>query len=183
MTKPKIARDKDGLIKPAARPALHKAAGPSFKPRKPAVAGSPKAAVAKLINQCGGATEVALKSGVNISTAYGWADEACENSHMPFWRVAALSGPAATAAAEYLAARCGGVFLPLPQGGGAVAGLLAEAAREHGDMMAELIAALADGRLSLRERREGAEAVTRVMADLAALRSELLHETDEAGHD
>lgn len=180
MTKAK-PRDKNGF--PLAAPPAEKrgAIRPAFAAKKPRAAGTPKAAVALLVAQNGGPHEVAVRLDLKSpGIVYDWTDPARDNE-ISYARAAALSGPRATAAADYLAQRCGGVFVPLGQGDArGLPPLLAEAAREHGEAMAALLDALSDGRIDAREAARGIAQVNEAMQAWAALRGLLQGVVDAA---
>lgn len=165
-----------------ARAASGGGGGRGFRPFKPPVLGSPKTAIKALLRQVGGPKEAALLFGVSHTTVYAYQDEA-EPEHMPWPKVVALSGPDAPAIADYMAARCGGVFVPMAQDCGAAPLLLAEVARQQGEMMAVLVQALADGRLTTTEAQRGIAEINDAMQAQARLRARLQAIVDHAGID
>jgi len=84
----------------------------------------------------------------------------------------------APAAAEYLAGLAGGYFQPLAAGAGGAQQLTAAACREHGEAIAAVVGALADGEISPVEAREALTQVDEALAAMCALRRLLL---DAAG--
>jgi hypothetical protein len=143
---------------------------PAFCPVKPRRLGTPKAAVSELVAQHGGIEQVMVTLGIGKSDAYAWTDPQSPKE-MSFARVAALTSPACTAGVEYLAARAGGLFLPMPSACTPIGSLTADSVRRHGVAAAELIVALADGRLSAEEARGALPELDAACAALALLRS------------
>ncbi len=143
----------------------------AFRPVKPRIVGTPKAAVCALIDQAGGIPRVMVKLGIGQSDAYAWTDPQSPKE-MSFARVAALTAPECTAGAEYLVQLAGGIFLPMPRHDTPIGRLTAEAMRRHGTAAARLIEALADQKLT---PAEAAQALPELAGALRALA--LLHST------
>jgi len=115
----------------------------NFRPMKPRDGETPKGAISDLFDQVGGVKEVVVRLGVGKSQAYAYTDHQ-SHEEITFARVAALTGPGASAAAEYLASRAGGVFCALPTAtGGCPMALTADAVREHGEAVAAALEAQA----------------------------------------
>lgn len=144
---------------------------PAFSPMKPRAVGTPKAAVSDLVNQAGGIERVMVKLSIGQAEAYAWTDPQSPKE-ITFARVAALTGEACTAGAEYLARLAGGLFLPMPRRDTPIGSLTAESMRRHGAAAAGLIEALADSKLS---QAEAQKALPDIDAALRAL--SLLHST------
>ncbi len=118
---------------------------PAFKPQTPIEPDMPKAAVRALVDQAGGIKRVATRLGYQgDSQVYAMTRET-EPAEMTFAQVAALTDRPSPAAAEYLAALAGGVFLPMPSSDDAIGRLTGEAMREAGEAAAVLVEGLADG--------------------------------------
>jgi hypothetical protein len=114
----------------------------NFRPMKRREADTPKGAISDLFDQVGGVKEVQVRLGVGKSQAYAYTDPQSPEE-LSFARAAALTGPGASAAAEYLASRAGGVFCALPAGpGGCPMAMTADAVREHGEAVAAALEAL-----------------------------------------
>jgi hypothetical protein len=114
----------------------------NFRPVKRRDADTPKGAISDLFEQVGGVKEVQVRLGVGKSQAYAYTDPQA-HEELSFARVAALTGPGASAAAEYLASRAGGVFCALPAGsGGCPMTMTADAIRENGEGIAAALEAL-----------------------------------------
>ncbi len=147
----------------------------AFRPLKRACPGTVKDAVKRLYDQAGGVPRVMLVLSKGKSQVYAYADEQSEHQ-LTLAQAAALTTAAAPALAEFFAALADGVFLPLAIDGGLseLHALTAEAARESGETIAGMIAALADGRVDQREAREGIQHIDDTVRTLAALRSLLL---------
>lgn len=141
-----------------------------FRPVKPRVVGTPKAAVSALVDQAGGIPHVMVRLGIGQSDAYAWTDPQSPKE-MSFARVAALTGPDGTAGVEYLAQLAGGLFLPMPRHATPIGSLTAEAVRRHGTAAARLIEALADNKLSQAEARAALPELDSAVRALALLRS------------
>jgi hypothetical protein len=140
-----------------------------FRPVKLGDPGSPKAAVARLFDQAGGAERVAVTIGRSQSQTYAYADPDLRDE-IAFASVCALTGSAAPAAAEYLAQLAGGVFLPVPSSATPIGALTAETMRAYGEAAADLIGKLADGSFTAAEAKGALEPLDRALRDLAQLR-------------
>jgi hypothetical protein len=114
---------------------------PAFKPVKPRQYDSPKACIAELFAERGGVENVMVLLGLGRTTTYAFADPR-EAEEISFARVAALTVPDAPAAAEYLARRAGGVFLPVIPEEADLAALCADDMRAHGEALAGVVATL-----------------------------------------
>lgn len=85
----------------------------AFNPMKPRAYGTPKAAVARLFEEAGGAPAVMEILELSRTRVYAFADPN-DDAELSFARVAKLTqATGATATAEHLAALAGGVFLPV----------------------------------------------------------------------
>lgn len=151
---------------------------PAFRPVKPRSIGTPKAAVSELVAQAGGVERVMVRLSIGKTEAYAWTDPQSDRE-ISFARVAALTAPGSAAAAEYLAALAGGVFLPLPADASSVNALTADALRKHGGAAAELVEALADNRITVDEAREALPSVAEAARSMALL---LVTLADVAAH-
>jgi len=167
-----------GGIKGAARGTVTVASAPPSKPRlfQPRAAsdyGSVKSVVADLIDHAGGVKRAAHRFGISESLVGYYANPGSDKE-ISFARVAALSGPDNIVAAGYLAALCGGAFLPMPhEGPGALSRITAAAAKEFGEAMAAMITALADGVMTPGEARAAMEQIDQSMHALAQMRSDV----------
>lgn len=113
-----------------------------MRPRK---TGSPADALAALLTQCGPIETVADFLNKRPGTIYRYTDPD-QSDGMPFALVALLTEHyRATAAAEHLALRAGGVFLPIPREDDADGwgGLSAAAAEDTGHLISDIVRALA----------------------------------------
>jgi hypothetical protein len=151
----------------------------TFNPVKPRDPELPKAAIVRLIEQVGGPKEAAVKLGLGLSQVYAVTDPT-DQAELSFARVAALTAREATAAAEYLATRAGGAFLPMPAGDTDLGLLTAESILKHGDAAAELVRALKDGRLSDEERGDAVRALDEAIRALVHLRAAVGASGDDA---
>lgn len=70
--------------------------------------------------------------------------------------------------------RHGGVFLPLPDGEGAIFADLSKAALAHGEAVAELARALSDGVLTRAEARDSLDELDNAVRTIAQLRARVL---------
>jgi hypothetical protein len=153
----------------------------AFVPVKPCDPELPKAAVRRLVDQNGGIKRTAVKLGLRETQTYAVTDPGMPDE-ISFARVAALTSHEAPAGTEYLALLAGGVFLPIDCASGAdVRGLTAEVAREHGDAIGALIAAMADNRITPPEARSALVEVDDCLRTLCGLRSLLLKAIDPPG--
>ena len=147
---------------------------PAFNPVKPCDPELPKAVVRRLFVQAGGITRVAVRLGLKEPTVYALADPGVDDE-ITFARVAALTEPGNPAAAEYLAGLAGGFFQPVegcPLGD--AQSLTAAAAREHGEFIAVMVAALVDGKVTADEARVALPEIDDALRELCRLRAVLL---------
>lgn len=142
----------------------------AFNPVKPRPIGTAKAAVCDLVAQAGGIEHVMVKLQIGKSDAYAYTDPQSPKE-MAFARVAALTGPTATAGAEYLAQLAGGLFVPVPSATTPIGHLTAAAVRSHGTAAAALVDALADNNLSPDEAKAALPVLEDALRALAQLRS------------
>lgn len=153
----------------------------AFVPVKPCDPELPKAAVRRLFNENGGIKRTAVKLGLSETQTYAVSDPGTPDE-ISFARVAALTSHEAPAAAEYLALLAGGVFLPIECASGVdVRGLTADVAREHGEAICALIAAIADNHITPSEARSALVEVDDCLRTLCGLRSLLLKAIDPPG--
>lgn len=145
----------------------------AFLPVKPRAYGEPKSVVGDLIAKAGGAKEVAHRFGLNVSMIYAFADPASDKD-MSFARVASLTGPDNTVAAEYLAHLAGGVFMPVPREGGLMMTLTADLAREVGETVSSIVTSLSDGQMDDSEAEAALKEIDEDLVILMALRAEVL---------
>ncbi len=106
-----------------------------------------------------------------------------EPDEIQFAQVAALTDAIGTAAAEYLASRAGGVFLPVLEKGDCEDLELikiADQTREHGNAIAVLLGAIHDGTVTSAERQEALPHIDAALRGLARLRACLLAASEEA---
>lgn len=144
----------------------------AFSPVKPRTLGTVKGAISELVNQHGGVEQVmATLDDIGKSEVYAWTDPQSDKQ-ITFARVVSLTNPDCTAGVEFLAARAGGMFVPMPSDKTPIGSLTAESVRRHGQAAAELIKSLADGTLS---PGEAAKALPDLGGALRALA--LLHST------
>lgn len=141
----------------------------AFRPVKPIDPELPKAAIRRLIDQAGGPKRVAITLGCGESTVYAYADPHVSDE-ITFARVAALTGPGATAAAVYLALLGGGVFLPIPSAATPIGELTAQAMKQHAEACAEIVKAMADGVMTDDERPTAIRELDEAIAALVQLR-------------
>lgn len=149
---------------------------PAFCPVKPREYGSPKACIGELFRQCGGLKTVMELLGLKSeSTAYALTDPA-EKAEISFSRVVMLSRRGASAAAEYLAQICGGVFLPLTPDTDNLNKLCAEDVRAHGEAIASIVNALHDGKWTKPEKDEALQKLDAALRSLTGLRAGIVGE-------
>lgn len=143
-----------------------------MKAVRPREAGAPHDATVRLIGECGGVERVAAFTDRRASSIYRYTDPD-QSDGMPFAMVAQLTEHfGALAAAEHLAARAGGVFVPVPvaEASPQWGQLTAETAQHFADVMRDIAQALApDG--------DGGHAVTPAEA------SAMVADLDHAIHD
>lgn len=133
------------------------ARGP-YKPREP---GSLKEAVNDLFQQIGRKT-VAAKLDLSMTQVAALTDQQSPEK-LSLDRAVLLSGPEATAFAEFFALLCRGVFLPVAPEDAELPALAASDVRAHGEATAEIIAALRDGKM---DKSEAGPALAKVRASL-----------------
>jgi hypothetical protein len=147
---------------------------PAFNPVKPRPPGTVKACVVDLFAQNGGPKRVMVKLDLGESQVYAFTDPQSPE-RISFERVAALTSEAAPAGAEFLAALAGGFFQPMPCAGrSGPQALTAESARQHGEAIAVLVSALADGRINEVEARNAMTEVDEALRALCGLRALLI---------
>jgi hypothetical protein len=148
----------------------------NFRPMKPRALGTVKAIVSELYEQAGGVKEVMDRFDIGKSQAYAYTDER-EKEQISFARVVSLTGPTATAAAEYLASRAGGVFCALPGStGGCPISLTAESMREHGEAIAATLETLRDKQPTPVARAKALREIDESISALIALRGHFIGE-------
>jgi hypothetical protein len=148
----------------------------NFRPMKPRETDTPKAVVSDLFDQVGGVKEVIVRLGVGKSQAYAYTDPQSPEE-LSFARTAALTGPGASAAAEYLASRAGGVFCALPGStGGCPISLTAESMREHGEAIAATLETLKDKQPTPVARAKALREIDESICALIALRGHFIGE-------
>lgn len=141
----------------------------NFRPMKRRDSDTVKGAVSALFDQVGGIQEVVNRFNIGKSQAYAYTDETTREQ-ISFWRVHSLTSPTATAAAEFLASRAGGVFCALPTAtGGCPIALTADAVREHGEAVAAALEASAGKSTPLARARVRKELEESICAQAALL--------------
>ena len=137
----------------------------SFNPVARRAYESPKRVVGQLFDQRGGIDNVRVLLGRKGKTQlYAFTSET-DDAEISFASVAALTEPGATAAAEYLSLRAGGVFLPVAPEQADAPTLCADDARLHGEETAAVIEAMAAGF----KGAEGVQALEKIDKALRAL--------------
>ncbi len=153
----------------------------SFSPIKPRTYDTPKHAVAALVADAGGVPKVMEILKLSRTRVYALADPD-DDASLSFERVATLTRVSKSpAAAQYLAALAGGVFMPAPEGEGDEADWHAKAARAsvlNAGTVSSLIAALSEdsdaaSSISPDEARDILAQLDQQMAALAQARSQL----------
>lgn len=147
----------------------------NFRPVKPRAADSIKGVVSALYEQVGGVPEVMVRLGIGKSQAYAFTDE-LSPEQISLARAMALTGPGATAVAEYAAARAGAVLCHLPSSPdrrGNTMARLGASAQSHGEAIAETVKAMADGKVTPAERARAVKEIREAICDLVALQASL----------
>lgn len=124
-----------------------------------------------------------VRLGVGESQVYAYADPESPEQ-ISFARVAALTDEQTPAAAEYLTGLAGGVFLPIPRSDTPIGALTAEAIRKQSQAAADLVDALADGRITRAEAIAALpelEAALRAWAQLRSSVAEIAQSAEGAG--
>ncbi|MBR2813451.1 MAG: hypothetical protein IKE60_02290 [Reyranella sp.] len=153
---------------------------PAFKPVKRQDPELPKAAIARLIDQAGGAKNVCIAIGRSLSQTYAYADQAVSDE-MTFAQVVALTAPTATAGAEYLSLRAGGVFVPIaPSDSDDLGAHTAESIKQSGEACAEIVQAMADGVIEEHERPNAIRELDEAIRALVQLRSAIVRRPSES---
>lgn len=150
----------------------------SFRALKPREYASTKDVVSRLYDEAGGLKRVAHVLERGLSQAAAYADPA-ETAQISFDQVRRVTSPAATAAAEDLAALAGGAFVPGELAEGSLTELFARSAEEWGQVVAEVMRAYGDGHLCARDRERIHREVDDVCRALMALRSRVLADRKE----
>lgn len=151
-----------------------------FSPVKPRPYGTPKAAVAKLIEAAGGAGAAMDILELSRTRVYAFTDPNDE-SEISFARVCKLTeASGARPGAEHLAALAGGLFLPLDAAEGSDWHTMAgSASRRNARTISAILDALSPeddtpGEITPAEARELLEAVDEQLAVLAMARAKLM---------
>lgn len=144
-----------------------------FNPVKPCEPELPKAAVRRLFRQHEGTKRVAVKLGLSVAQTYALADPGVSDE-ISFARIAALTEPGKTAAAEYLALLAGGAFLPVACKADDALQLTADAVRQHGEAMGAIVAGIQDGTLDAAEARASLVELDEAIGGLCSLRALLM---------
>lgn len=145
-------------------------ARPAFKPSKKIPDGSTKAVIAKLYDDAGGAKEVAFLLGLGIARTYQIAEE----GSLTLDQAARLSfATGSTAAADYMAALTGGLFLPVASTKAPMREMISRLARDAGEAVAAGIDATADAELTNDERGRMAAELDDLVQTLVSLRRHL----------
>lgn len=153
----------------------------AFKPMKPREVDTPKGAVSELFAQAGGLKMVQNRLGIGKSLAYAYTDVQAPEE-ISFARVAALTSPTTTAAAEFLAFMAGGVFQPIEDAhafDGVALTAIANQTRDHGAAIASIINAIADGRVSPAEREQVLPLIDAAIRGLTQLRAGVIAAADQ----
>ncbi|WP_342640920.1 hypothetical protein [Rhodoligotrophos ferricapiens] len=149
-----------------------------MNPVRPRQAGSSFAAIALMLKQVGGVDTVASYTGRRESTVYRWTDPD-QSDGIPFNIVCQISEHfGITTAAEHLAIRSGGWFLPNPaiEHDDELASAAAQAAAEYADLIHRYAKALdpkseAGRQVSPREAGEMVTGIDELYRALAVLRA------------
>ncbi|MGD2131738.1 MAG: hypothetical protein PVI23_03035 [Maricaulaceae bacterium] len=158
----------------------------SFTPVKPRPYGTPKAAVARLIEAAGGANAAMEILELSRTRVYAFTDPSDE-SEISFARVCKLTETSGgRPGAEHLAALAGGLFLPLDAAEGADWHAMAgSASRRNARTISTLLEALSPeddtpGEITAQEARALLELVDEQLAVLAMARVKLMTIVDDA---
>lgn len=144
--------------------------------------GTDKEVVQRMIDQLGGAKRVlpVLTEIKSLPRLYALTD-ATQEAALTYAQARALARAGATAGPEDLAQLAGGVFLPIPRGTAGVPIASAAAAREFGEAMALLFAALEDGQLSRAEARAALPEIHDALRAIAELEARVRVAAEAAG--
>jgi hypothetical protein len=142
----------------------------NFRPMKVRDADTVKGTISDLYGQvAGGVKEVMRRFNIGKSQAYAYTDELTKEQISFAW-VVSLTSPTATAAAEFLASRAGGVFCALPSAtGDCPMTLTADSVREHGEAVAKALNALT-GNVTPVKKSDVRKEIDEAICALAALR-------------
>lgn len=153
---------------------------PAFKPVKPRDPELPKAAIARMIDQAGGVKNACITINRSPSQTYAYADQAVSDE-MTFAQVVALTTPMATACAEYLSLRAGGVHVPIaPSDSDDLGAHTAASIKQSGEACAEIVQAMADGIIEDHERPNAIRELDEAIRALAQLRSAIVRRPGES---
>lgn len=145
----------------------------AYKPREP---GSLKEAETALVGACGGIKRAAQLSRVEKSQMARYTDPACDDTHMPADVVRALElHCGAPHVSRFLVMAAGYVALKVPQKEDRKALMrhLGAIGRKNGQLYGDACEALADGRLSPRERAKVRGEALKTITALSALVGDL----------
>lgn len=145
----------------------------TFRPTKPREYGSTKDVISRLIDEGGGVKQAAFLLDRSLTQAYAYADPATPDqmSLDQARRLAAATG--ATAAARDFAALAGGIFMPLEPSADPLAELAAQSSEHTGGLMAALLRASADHKITAEEARGIITEADQLLRAVVALRAKL----------
>lgn len=134
--------------------------------------GTTKEVVARLINHVG-PKRASVLLGVGLSSVYGYCDpdSATQATFDQIRRLTLASN--APHAAEDLASLSGGAFMPTQCDTSNISDLGAAASSSHGDLIAALVASLADGVIKPREASSLLEKIDPLLRVLTTMRASL----------
>lgn len=144
-----------------------------FKPYKPpAVPGSTAALVARTFLEIGGPKSAAIELGVSKSSVYRYADQDAGRP-ITYDQVRKLVSGGARAPVFDFAALAGGHFVPGGVPRESLLRLMAMSSREHGELVARVLSALEDRKITPDERAELAFEFDGLVAILVGARNRL----------
>ncbi|MGQ3299668.1 hypothetical protein [Reyranella sp.] len=149
---------------------------------KPRDVTTTKGAVSALFDQIGGIKEAMFRLEISQTRAYAFADPMERESHISFDRVAALTSPTSTAAAEFLCFRAGGIYLPVVDKASCRTPELveiADQAKANGEAVSALLHAVHDGSVTAAERQQVLPRIDEALRGLARLRACIVAEGDQ----
>ena len=144
-----------------------------YQPLKPVKPGTTEAMLRKTYFESAGPAGVAQRMGVKRSQAHAYADPNSPQ-RIAYDQIRSLVRAGAREPVHDLCALAGGHFVPGDAPGESVSALASRASREHGEAMARVVAALADGKVTAVEAAGIADEVQSQIRTLVAMQSQLL---------
>lgn len=148
----------------------------TFKPFIPRKYGTVIGCVSDVVRSHGGPEPASVVLACSAQSVYGYTSET-NGADISFAKMVALTDAEHPIAAQFLASRAGGVFLPVPTTTAATTiAAISDAVREHGECIGKALAAMADGKITPDEVPGLLKELDESMAAHATLRGLILQQ-------